>query len=541
MSYVALYRKYRPYKLSDVVGQTTNVELLKNIIENKKISHAYIFSGPRGTGKTSIAKIFARSVNCENPVDGDICEQCEMCKKMLDNNLDIIEIDAASNNGVDEIREIRENSKLVPSALKYKIYIIDEAHMLSTSAFNALLKTLEEPPKHVIFILATTEINKIPLTVLSRCMRLDFKKIDDTSLLNRLKYILEKENRKLPEDVLKEIVRLSNGGLRDAINYLDQSISIENITVDKLYDLTGEISQEDIKQLFGFLLKNDVGNILKKINYFSESSKNYVLISEKMLIYIRDVLIYQSMPDYFETEYKNDLKQFSDLDSDILYETSKILISLSSELKKTNNQKLTFEIYMIMITEIINKTRKKSVDENKSNDIKEDKSNHEVTAINQDINQNIDYINKNIRINNTFVGASKELLNEYQTKYIMLNDYLFDKKYNNISKFLISGQLVLASSNSIVIKFTNENYINMLYLNINEVTNLLAKILEKKLLIAAVNENEWNNLKKEYIENKKSNNKYVEMEEIKLKNFGNKDKIELVAENLFGEENIEIK
>lgn len=541
MSYVALYRKYRPYKLSDVVGQTTNVELLKNIIENKKISHAYIFSGPRGTGKTSIAKIFARSVNCENPVDGDICEQCEMCKKMLDNNLDIIEIDAASNNGVDEIREIRENSKLVPSALKYKIYIIDEAHMLSTSAFNALLKTLEEPPKHVIFILATTEINKIPLTVLSRCMRLDFKKIDDTSLLNRLKYILEKENRKLPEDVLKEIVRLSNGGLRDAINYLDQSISIENITVDKLYDLTGEISQEDIKQMFDFILKNDVGNILKKINYFSESSKNYVLISEKMLIYIRDVLIYQSMPDYFETEYKNDLKQFDDLDSDILYETSKILISLSSELKKTNNQKLTFEIYMIMITEIINKTRKKSVDENKSNDIKEDKSNHEVTAINQDINQNIDYINKNIRINNTFVGASKELLNEYQTKYIMLNDYLFDKKYNNISKFLISGQLVLASSNSIVIKFTNENYINMLYLNINEVTNLLAKILEKKLLIAAVNENEWNNLKKEYIENKKSNNKYVEMEEIKLKNFGNKDKIELVAENLFGEENIEIK
>ena len=541
MSYVALYRKYRPYKLSDVVGQTTNVELLKNIIENKKISHAYIFSGPRGTGKTSIAKIFARSVNCENPVDGDICEECEMCKKMLDNNLDIIEIDAASNNGVDEIREIRENSKLVPSALKYKIYIIDEAHMLSTSAFNALLKTLEEPPKHVIFILATTEINKIPLTVLSRCMRLDFKKIDDTSLLNRLKYILEKENRKLPKDVLQEIVRLSNGGLRDAINYLDQSISIENITVDKLYDLTGEISEEDIKQLFDFLLKNDVGNILKKINYFSESSKNYVLISEKMLIYIRDVLIYQSMPDYFEIEYKNDLKHFSDLDSDILYEISKILISLSSELKKTNNQKLTFEIYMIMITEIINKTRKKSVDENKSNDIKEDKSNQEVTAINQDINQNIDYINKNIRINNTFVSASKELLNEYQTKYIMLNDYLFDKNYNNISKFLISGQLVLASSNSIVIKFTNENYINMLYLNINEVTNLLAKILGKKLLIAAVNENEWNNLKKEYIENKKSNNKYVEMEEIKLKNFGNKDKIELVAENLFGEENIEIK
>ena len=539
MSYVALYRKYRPYKLSDIVGQNTIVELLKNIIDNKKISHAYIFSGPRGTGKTSIAKIFARSINCDTPNNGDICEKCDMCKKISNNNnLDIIEIDAASNNGVDEIREIRENSKLVPNALRYKVYIIDEAHMLSTSAFNALLKTLEEPPKHVIFILATTEINKIPLTVLSRCMRLDFKKIDSESLKNRLKYILKSEKKKIPEDVIDEIVRMSNGGLRDAINYLDQVMQIENISVDKLYDLTGEISQNSIEQMFNFLVDNDIPNILNLINEFSECSKSYTLISEKMLTYVRNILIYQSIPDYFEKNYTKNLSKFSVLNSSVLYEISKTLINLSVELKKTNNQKLIFEIYMIMISEIIGNNTFEQTNNSKLTYTSEEETSNQLKS---DMKENIDLINKNIRINNTFARASKDLLKAYQLKYISLNDYLFDKKYNNISKFLINGQLVLASDKSIVIKFNNESYINMLYLNINEVNNLIYKVIEKKLLVAAVTDEEWNNLKTEYIKNIKSNNKYSEIEEIKLKNSNNKDKIELAAENLFGEENVEIK
>ena len=543
MNYIALYRKYRPSKLSEVVGQDSIVELLKNMINMNKISHAYILSGPRGTGKTSIAKIFAKSINCENPQDGDQCEECSMCIKMKNNSMDIIEIDAASNNGVDEIREIRENSKLVPNVLKYKVYIIDEVHMLSTSAFNALLKTLEEPPKHVIFILATTEISKIPSTVLSRCMRLDFKKIDNKSLQNRLNFILKNENKTIPENVLNEIIRLSNGGLRDAINYLDQAISVDNITIEKLYDLTGEVSDSDIEHLFATLTANNISKTLDKINYFFENGKNFELIAEKMLILVRNILIEQSIPNYFQKNNNENFEQLLNIDSEILYDVSKNLINLSSELKKNNNQKLIFEIYMIIISEKIQKEKViNKISEKEYSNINEKTLDNAPNS--DDLNSledSVDYINKSIRVNNTFASASKEILNEYQKKYLQINDYLYDKKYNNITKILMFGQIVLASEKNIVIKFKNETYINMLYLNLKDINYLINKILDKKVQIAAVSEEEWNFLKKEYVDNKKMNNKYTEKEEIELKKIDNKDKIEEVAENIFGEEKIEIK
>ncbi len=543
MNYIALYRKYRPSKLSEVVGQDSIVELLKNMINMNKISHAYILSGPRGTGKTSIAKIFAKSINCENPQDGDQCEECNMCIKMKNNSMDIIEIDAASNNGVDEIREIRENSKLVPNVLKYKVYIIDEVHMLSTSAFNALLKTLEEPPKHVIFILATTEISKIPSTVLSRCMRLDFKKIDNKSLQNRLNFILKNENKTIPENVLNEIIRLSNGGLRDAINYLDQAISVDNITIEKLYDLTGEVSDSDIEHLFATLTANNISKTLDKINYFFENGKNFELIAEKMLILVRNILIEQSIPNYFQKNNNENFEQLLNIDSEILYDVSKNLINLSSELKKNNNQKLIFEIYMIIISEKIQKEKViNKISEKEYSNINEKTLDNAPNS--DDLNSledSVDYINKSIRVNNTFASASKEILNEYQKKYLQINDYLYDKKYNNITKILMFGQIVLASEKNIVIKFKNETYINMLYLNLKDINYLINKILDKKVQIAAVSEEEWNFLKKEYVDNKKMNNKYTEKEEIELKKIDNKDKIEEVAENIFGEEKIEIK
>ena len=222
MAYISLYRKYRPKKFEDVVGQEVVVKILKNSIKENKIAHAYIFAGPRGVGKTSIAKIFSKAVNCLNPIYGDLCENCDVCSNDTDNEIDIIEIDAASNNGVDEIREIRNSIKLMPTRLKYKVYIIDEVHMLSISAFNALLKTLEEPPSHAIFILATTEVNKIPSTVISRCQKFDFEKITPKLIEKQLNKILELENKINSDKIVKLIDKISEGGIRDAINLLDQ-------------------------------------------------------------------------------------------------------------------------------------------------------------------------------------------------------------------------------------------------------------------------------------------------------------------------------
>ena len=229
MDHQTLYRKYRPKNFNEVVGQNTTVKILKNSIINNRISHAYLFYGPRGTGKTSIAKIFSRTINCENSNDGILCEKCDNCNISSNTDcVDIVEIDAASNNGVDEIRELKSKVSFVPSQLKYKVYIIDEVHMLSTGAFNALLKTLEEPPKHVVFILATTELQKVPLTIISRCHTLEFKKIDNSSMKTKLEEIAKKEIIDIDNNALDEIVKYSNGGLRDAIGLLEKAYSYSN-------------------------------------------------------------------------------------------------------------------------------------------------------------------------------------------------------------------------------------------------------------------------------------------------------------------------
>ena len=258
MDYLALYRKYRPSNLDDVVGQEEIKKILSTSIVNGTITHAYLFSGPRGTGKTTMAKILANMVNCLNPVNGNPCNECTNCKNLF-NSSDIIEIDAASNNGVDEIRDLREKANLVPSMCKYKVYIIDEVHMLTVQAFNALLKTLEEPPKHVIFILATTEYHKIPLTITSRCQKFQFNKIDDNLIVLRLRKIADLEKIEITDEALMEIAKISDGGMRDSINFLDQLRSFkcdEKITVDDVYDVCGNVSVFDIKNLLVYIKNN---------------------------------------------------------------------------------------------------------------------------------------------------------------------------------------------------------------------------------------------------------------------------------------------
>ena len=287
--YQVLYRKYRPKTLQEVAGQDIVVKILKNSLKNDKLSHAYLFSGPRGTGKTSIAKILARVINCSNPVDYSPCNKCVSCTQK--NNVDIIEIDAASNNGVDEIRELKNKINLVPSFGKYKIYIIDEVHMLSIGAFNALLKTLEEPPAHAMFILATTEPHKIPVTILSRCQRLDFKKISEESIFKRLNEIVEKEKINIDPEAIKEIARLSDGGMRDAISMLDQASSYSNdkIELTDIYEINGIITKKMMNEFLLDLFNSNLLEILNLLDTYNNNGKNLVKLFEEIMLYMKNI------------------------------------------------------------------------------------------------------------------------------------------------------------------------------------------------------------------------------------------------------------
>lgn len=291
--YQALYRKYRPTTFDDVVGQDVVVKTLINAIKNNKLSHAYIFSGPRGTGKTSIAKILAKAINCEDE-NSIICDKCVSCTQINNKQFtDIIEIDAASNNGIDEIREIRNKVGLVPTTGKYKVYIIDEVHMLTTGAFNALLKTLEEPPSHAIFILATTEFHKIPATIVSRCQKFEFKKIENKKMFDRVKKITIEEGIKIDDKCIKEIVRLSDGGLRDCISLLDQVNAYTNGNIDynSICDVNGIIGYQTLINFLIAVFNKDLKYILHNINLFDDNGKNFVKITEELLSHLRNILL----------------------------------------------------------------------------------------------------------------------------------------------------------------------------------------------------------------------------------------------------------
>ena len=269
MAYQALYRKYRPSTFDDFIDQDSIKKILVNSIKNNKISHAYLFSGPRGIGKTSMAKIFAKAINCDNfDKNNDACDKCDSCIEANNNSVDIIEIDAASNNGVDQIRDLKNKISIVPSNLKYKVYIIDEVHMLTNSAFNALLKTLEEPPSYVVFILATTAFYEVPETIVSRCQCFSFNRITIKSIVERLKYIAKKEDVAITNDAIEEIAHYANGGLRDAIGMLDKlrSFTNEKITVDIFKSINGMISQEEVEKFYNDIFAKNINGILDIIN-----------------------------------------------------------------------------------------------------------------------------------------------------------------------------------------------------------------------------------------------------------------------------------
>ncbi len=534
MEYKVLYRKYRPDKFNDVVGQDPIITILKNSVIGNKIGHAYLFSGSRGTGKTSVAKILSKAANCMSSVDGERCGKCEVCKKLTDNEVDIIEIDAASNNGVDEIREIRNNAKLLPNIGKYKVYIIDEAHMLSSGAFNALLKTLEEPPNHVIFILATTEIQKIPLTILSRCQKFEFKKITKKDILKRLKFIAKKEKIKISDEALEIISELGDGGLRDAINMLDQvsSDNAEDIKIENIYEITGIVSTEKTKEFLDYVKANNTKKVLDFIEKLSESGKNYKLFCERLIEYIRTNLIEQN------------IKENKLTDSNIDITLIRSLITLISELKTSLNQKILFEITMLEVMEKLQKLEEKQnapviveINNKEISPIKEEK---EETKEEEQLEEIQGLVQ--IRINNALAKADKKILNELQEKHDGITNYISNKKFNNVANMLLNCKLIIASDTHLIYEANNKSAVIIFKNNLDLIEELLDKIYKKQYKVGYLTKSEWEKEKKKYMENRKKKIKYEIIDETKYLESKEQDEelgeFEKNAINLFGKETI---
>ncbi|MDU3325812.1 MAG: DNA polymerase III subunit gamma/tau [Streptococcus sp.] len=352
--YQALYRKYRSQTFSQLVGQEVVAKTLKQAVEQEKISHAYLFSGPRGTGKTSVAKIFAKAMNCPNQVDGEPCNHCYICQAVTEGSLeDVIEMDAASNNGVDEIREIRDKSTYAPSLARYKVYIIDEVHMLSTGAFNALLKTLEEPTQNVVFILATTELHKIPATILSRVQRFEFKSIKTQDIKEHIYHILEKENISSEPDAVEIIARRAEGGMRDALSILDQALSLtqgNELTTAISEEITGTISLSALDDYVAALSQQDVPKALDSLNLLFENGKSMTRFVTDLLQYLRDLLVVQTGGE--NTHHSPVFMDNLALSQESLFEMIRIATVSLPDMKASLQPKIYAEMMTIRLAEI---------------------------------------------------------------------------------------------------------------------------------------------------------------------------------------------
>ncbi len=493
MSYLAIYRKYRPKNFDEVSGQKIVVEILKNAIRNNKLAHAYLFAGSRGTGKTSIAKILARTINCDmhgtNP-----CEECASCLNSASKEcVDIIEIDAASNNGVNEIRELKSKINIVPSFLKYKIYIIDEVHMLSDGAFNALLKTLEEPPSHVIFILATTELQKIPSTILSRCQILEFKKISAFDMEKRIKEICKLENIKITEKGIKEIIDFSEGCMRDALSLLEKvsSYTEQEITDEDVRKICGKVSKKDIEKIVQLILEKNIDELLNQINLLYLKDFELLYIVEDVIKYLEN-MIFSSKN--INKEIINVMENF---------------IDIYDKMKKTSvSNKIVLEVELVqkmMIQE--QNSSQEMLHRNTTTIVSEE---NKVSLLNKPIinNENIninakfDYENfKNIRINNTFVNASKEMLNNIKEAWNKLKESAFDKNNGALICNLIDGIPVAANNDYIIISFPYDSIANMINEEYKNVENIIDEYIKIKKYIVALSEDEWKIKRGEYIKN----------------------------------------
>lgn len=551
MSYLALYRKYRPQTFEEVVGQQYVTKILKNTIDRNMTSHAYLFSGPRGTGKTTIAKLIAKLLNCESPINDIPCEKCPSCIAFNEkNHPDIIEMDAASNNGVDEIREIRDKVTLMPSISKYKVYIIDEVHMLSIGAFNALLKTLEEPPQHVIFILATTELYKVPATIISRCQCFNFEKISEEDIVKKLKYIVEKENIKVEEEVLKLIAKYSDGGLRDAINLLDKlACCSTNITIDDFYEIKGIVKEEELFDIVSALVNGNTKEALEKLDYLGKKGKNLILFATELIEYLKNMLISNNTYG---------------LDKDKIFEMIDILNDTVNNMKNSCYQKVLLEVAFLKVENLLKNieivdneekaVKKEELQEKPKEKQKEDINNNvekenEIEA--NKSNEQIFEINK-IRINNALALANKNLLEDLKICWVNLSDYLYNKEFGSVVSFLIDGNVRVVGEKDVIISFKYDSTLENALLNISKIESLIYLIVNKNYKVSVVLDDEWEQIKNKFILDKKNGITYTYKEEIVLEKTQENEKYDKIenkeapeslkdAVDLFGQDFVEIQ
>ena len=538
MNYLALYRKYRPSDFSSVVGQDEIKKILINAVEKGNITHAYLFSGPRGTGKTTTAKILAKMVNCEHLVNGSPCNECPSCRNIFINN-DVIEIDAASNNGVDEIRDLREKANLVPSLCKYKVYIIDEVHMLTTQAFNALLKILEEPPKHVIFILATTEYHKIPLTITSRCQKFQFNKLKPDEIVEKLKEISINESILINDDALFEIAKISDGGMRDSINFLDQlrSITDKKITISDVYDICGSISSEDICNLFEYISSNEMEKVTLFFEEMNANGKNYNKFFEDVITFLKDVILFKENVSRSciktKLEYVEKISKLY-VDDDLFYIIDNIN-SLMDKLRYVSRQSVVVIANFLLIMNNINRKNdgieeKKLSSVDKSFKKNDDSANYELafnfTTIDKkdkseltdlslhdsdcDVSSlNLEHMkNRDIIINNAFAVASKKVKSDLQEIFNNISDYLTDKKYVSAVSLLVDTNIEVAGNGYIVLTGKYDAIVDNINRNLRICEDFINMLFKDDYKIAVITNEEWKNLKNDYVNNIKSGKKY---------------------------------
>ena len=523
MIYQALYRKYRPKTFDDVCGQEIITTTLKNAIKYNKLTHAYLFIGPRGTGKTSIAKIFAKTINCESTKDGVSCEKCDICKMSNNNeNVDIIEMDAASNNGVDEVREIKNHVTYMPTFSKYKIYIIDEVHMLSAGAFNALLKTLEEPPKHVIFILATTEPQKVPLTIISRCQCFEFKSIPNNLIEERVKYICNKEKIKISDEAVKQIGEDSNGGLRDAICLLDQlnSYTNGNINLEDVLKINGRVNNDTFKQLFDYINNNNIEELFNLSDKFNSEGKDYVLICEDLIKYLKNSLIEYQINN--ENELVGQIGK--DKVTNIIFEVTDYI----GRMRNIREKKIFFDLLLIRISNIIDTNvcveESKPIIIEKKEDIKETKKEEpKVEEHKEELKEPVHVMDEKynaynelmqIRLNNILAQADRNSLKSYLEFINNLEADLDNLEERQIYNLLLDCDIVAGSSDGIVITTDSKILLEELYDNLFSIENLISNKLNTTVHACFNLNDDW-----------------VKTSDIYRKKIRNKEKIDLMDES----------